>query len=354
MMVMEVEHPMLPVPAQVTNDVLTKHENGYYLSNYQSIMPDEETYPISITLNGIEISTLGISVTIMHEEGIFLFSTTFAPEDEVLATYHIDGLRVVDANDSPQEGVNYFGPAARDRTESTVPINLVLIPEHTNGRVVLKWAQSVTAGQQYYYRVEATDAYGNFSELSLEDSVFLHEGLAYEGYLVERSYNGTDWGIVSSQGAEEYVEYGIDRDAPNPPLNVESLVTLNNGQSTADVQVTWQEGSLGQAAVSPMYRVRSVSALGGVSLPSEVVGPVYLISTIDRYVIRRKINDGSIPTYDGPDAITVGVTDHLTLQITDLAVVHMTDYIYGVYAIDKAGNVSMAATTIASIGDATI
>lgn len=354
MMVMEVEHPSLPAPIEIVEDRLAKGDSGYYESRYHNLMPDENVYPITVTLNGIDIRSLGISLDVVHQDGIFLFSMEIGESDELLATYYIDGIRVLDTDEIEQEGVNYLGPIARDRSENTIPVNLTLMPDHERGCIVLKWGQVATAGQRYYYRVESIDEFGNFSELSLEDSALLHEGLAYEGYLIERSYDGEEWGIISSQGAEEYIEYGIDRDAPSPVQSLEGDWAPNPELSSANVSLSWGEPAPDTASVSPMYRVRSVSMTGGASLPSEVVGPVYLSSVIDRYVIRRKVYDGSIPTYSGADATTVGVVDGANLQFTDENVTHLTDYTYAVYAVDRAENVSMAMAIMITIGDATL
>jgi hypothetical protein len=353
MLIMEVEHSVVPKPVHITDDKLTKHpEYGYYVSKYKSIMPDEENYPIQITVNGMTLDSLGLSTYVDYEDGIFAISTTLNDYDDVRASYYIDGIQVFDTSEVEQPGVTYMGPIARDRTDSSVPQNLSLIADHDNGRVFMTWDPANTPGQTYYYRVEAIDAFGNFSELSLQSSVHLHEGLAYEGYLVERSFDGTNWGLVSTQGAADYIEYGVDRLAPDAPTSVTGVATPQLGLSVANIDITWTASSEGLASPSGMYRVSSVSALGDVSKPSVVVGPVYLKSIVKQYVVRRKINDGSIPSFDGNDAITVAITDNAVTNFLDYHVPHNTEYIYAIYAVDAAENVSMAGTTIVTVGDA--
>lgn len=351
-LVLEVEHTLLPIPVKIVQDKLTWTED-YYLSRYKNIIEDPDKYPVSITFNGIPIESLAIEPGIDGEAGIFYFPHTFSPSDELIATYWIDAIQVLDTDEIKQDRVNYLGPSARDRTESTIPSNLSLLPEPENGRIKLFWKDSMTLGQAYYYRIEAVDEYGNFSLLSPEEGVVIREGLDVEGYIVERSYDGTNWSVVASQAATDYYESGVDTLPPDAVVNLTSQVILEHHFSRGDVHLRWDAPGLGGAAASGLYRVRARTTLGVVSPPSLSVGPVYLSSHIQRYVVRRKPYDGSFPTYDGNDAVTVGIIDSTKQSFVDYAVPDETEYGYAVYAMDTAGNVSIAATMLVLVEDAT-
>ena len=350
---MEVEHTILPTPVKVVKDKLTLSEEGFYLSKYKNIIEDPVNYPTEITYNGIPIESLAIEAGIEGERGVFYFPHTFSPSDDIVATYWIDAIRVIDTDEIEQKRVTYMGPSARDRTESTIPDNVSLLPEPDNGRIKLFWADSMTLGQAYYYRVEALDEHGNFSVLSIEEGTVIREGLDVEGYIVERSFDGANWYVVSSQASTEYFEYGVDLFPPDAPIGLAHKEILHLGLSRGDVQLKWAKPGLGSPAISGMYRIRARTTLGTVSPPSIFVGPVYLTSTIKRYVIRRKVYDGTYPTYAGNDAVTVGIVNAGELSFVDYAVPDETEYGYAVYALDAAENVSLASTVLVTVGDAT-
>lgn len=352
LLVMEVDHIRLPKPIAVVADKLKRNEDGTYSSKYKNLMPDQEDYPIRIYLNGIDVNDLNISNGVDIEDGTFYFDVQFGENDELVASYHIDAIRVYDTDEIEQEGVKYNGPTARDRTENTIPQNVVIVSEEENGRIALKWKDSDTQGQQYYYRVESIDEYGNFSILSIEASTFLREGLATEAYIVERSYNEVNWTVVAKPNAPEYFEYGIDTNPPSPPVDLTGKSAIVKGTSKGDVTLEWKEPSLGLSSITGQYRVRSQSVLGVVSPPSLVVGPVYLTSNIAKYVIRRKVYDGQFPSYIGNDGVTVGIVASDVFKFVDYGADDETRYAYSVYAVDAAENVSAAATILVEIADA--
>lgn len=351
LLVMEVAHNIVPAPISVQGEVLKKKENNSYEAKYKNIMPDQDHYPVQLFLNGTDVTQLGIHYGVDYENGMFIFGTAFNDSDEVVASYYIDGVRVLDTDEIEQEEVKYFGPTARDRTEAPIPENVTLFPDHPNGRVILSWPDSSTTGQPFHYRVEAIDEYGNFSMLSHEESIFLKEGLDNKGYLVERSFDNVSWHNIARQAENEYIEYGIDQEPPAPATNLQESVELNYSERTGDVTLSWDAALGGTPSASPFYRVRTISALGTLSRPSAVVGPVYLTSEVTHYIIRRKVFDGTYPTFDGNDATTVGQSE--TLLFTDANVPDNTAYGYSIYSIDAAGNHSIAATIKAEIGDAT-
>lgn len=355
-LVMEIEHPPLPEPVFIKEDKLKRDSMYAYYATHGAIMPASAEYPIQVYLNGVDIALMGISYSIDYISGMFQFSAGLNESDEVLASYSIDGLQVLDTDEiDPAEGTKYFGPPARDRTEPTVPENLSLLPDPARGRIILTWADASAPGQTYYYRVEAVDAYGNFSNFSQERSVHLREfGDSGIGYYVERSFDNINWEVVSKQNSLEYIEYGVDQEPPGPATNLAAAISLNHGRSTANVTLTWGLPDNNGASTSARYRVRSVSTIGVPSLPSAVIGPVYLPYGIEKYVVRRKVADGSIPSYNGLDAITVAeLPAGDSLNVWDPEVVDNTTYAYAVYVVNRVGVHSIAANVTAGVGDAT-
>ncbi|MNP22503.1 hypothetical protein D3C76_1151770 [compost metagenome] len=102
-----------------------------------------------------------------------------------------------------------------------------------------------------------------------------------------------------------------------------------------------------------MYRVRAQNRVGITSDPSAVVGPIPFKVELDYILIRRKMYDGSLPSYDGIDAETVAkITDISATQFIE-DVPDNTQYVYGLWVVDKGGNYSAIASTTIFIGDAT-
>lgn len=351
-LVMEVEHSVVPKPIQVSLDVLKRVDDLSFRMRYKNLMPDQPDYPTKIFLNGISLDELNISYGVDVENGIVYIGAMVSTADELTASYYVDGVRVFDSNEVEQPGVKYRGPVARDRTENDIPANVSIHAEETNGRIRVQWKDANTQGQDYFYRVEAMDEHGNFSVLSVESSAFLREGLAAESYIVERTYDGNSWSAVGTTGEPVYYEYGIDTHPPVTPLGFRAHSELEKHKGRGNVTLQWNHAELGVSSVTGKYRVRSKSILGVISAPSNVVGPIYLTSSISKYVIRRKVYDGSYPTYNGNDAITVGIVGRDAVSFTDLSVPDEQEYSYSLYAVDAADNVSSAATLRVTLSDA--
>lgn len=350
-LVMEVAHPQVPKPVRITGDVLAMETSYAYRARFPRLMPNSEAYPIVAYVNGLDVRQLGITFEV-DEDGLFLFSTSFSESDVITADYYLDALSVLDTDEVEQEGVTYYGPPARDLLEAAPPENVYLQAYADSLAVQLSWESSTKGGQPYHYRVEAVDKYGNFSFLSPEVTIVLNE-TDDEQYIIERSVDGINWEAVARQYTRTYIEYVADTNPPDVPKNLQAQVVLKHGTGKADVHLAWEAADEGPPSASPQYRVRAVSSQEVVSEPSLVVGPIYLASPINGYVIRRKVYDGSFPSFAGSDAITVGHTDAQTVQVVDTDVDDNTVYAYAVFAVDKANNPSMAATILVDVGDAT-
>lgn len=350
--VMEVEHSVVAEPIAVPLDVLKRVDELSFKMRYKNLMPDQADYPTKIFLNGILLDELNISYGVDVENGMLYLGAMVSDSDEITASYYVDGVRVYDTHEMEQPHVKYRGPDGRDRTENSIPSNISIHPEEQNGRIRVQWKDANTQGQHYYYRVEAVDENGNFSVLSVESSVFLREGLDAESYIIEQSYDGTSWTVVATTGEPVYYEYGIDTHPPMSPSDFTGKSKLEKGKGHGKVELNWKGAEAGISSVTGKYRVRSKSTLGVISSPSEVVGPIYLTSSISKYVIRRKIYDGSFPTYKGNDAITIGIVGNDVSSFTDFGVPDEETHAYALYAVDAADNVSAAATFTIVLGDA--
>lgn len=124
-------------------------------------------------------------------------------------------------------------------------------------------------------------------------------------------------------------------------------------QSKADIYLSWENPRTDPQTASPLYRVRVLSIGGILSDPSDIVGPVYLSTHPWKTVIRRKPYDGTIPSYDGSDAMTVAeLTDMTQTQWVD-TVHDQENWHYAVYRVDRGGYPSVASTIAVPVGDLT-
>ena len=83
------------------------------------------------------------------------------------------------------------------------------------------------------------------------------------------------------------------------------------------------------------------------------VESVEVKSGLDKIVIKRKIDDGTYPEYNDSSDVVVEITDFEIETYTDAGLADGTGYAYSVFIVDKAGNVSEAATVQAFVTDVT-
>lgn len=341
-LIMKVAQPEHPNPIQRT-ERLIKIGPTRYRFPHKTLLPE----PIEIRVND-QVITSGYTIDEKAGEVIFDTPPVGGP---VTATYTFDGIEVYDHDGTqPMEGVTWFGPVAYDQTPPATPLNVVLIANDRMGRVELTWEPGPSTGTVYYYRVEAVDHDGRVSKLSSEQSVRLFDNLAGAPYIVERSRDGgKTWEQAIRTHKDKYVEPYEGLGSVAPVTHVDAQLTLNAASGTADVKMTWLPPAV-QQILSPVYRVRAVSKNQFVSEPSPIVGPVQ-ISSVDRIVIRRKIWDGSYPSFDGSDAVTVTELTPQDANFTD-RVADETTWIYAIYVAGQ-GHYSAPAYIKVTLGDVT-
>ncbi len=345
-MIMEVAQIREINPIEVINEKLTMITQSIYAFKYEQIYMDE-SHPVIIYFDGRDA---------MYETGYMIdFELGQIQFDEptnklVTADYYFDGIEVLD-DDRDQAGVKYIGPIAKDYSIPDPPWDVALTVEDS---IVLTYKPGALFGRNYYYKAVALDDVGHFSNLSTEASVYIMTGLPKYPYIIESSKDhGTSW-IMSGRTSElKYTEYGLDRVPPDNIANFNSVVELKHNLSTANVKLTWDQVTDSHPGVeSPMYRVRMATESGAISLPSVMVGPVFVKTEIDKIVVRRRFYDGSIPSFDGTDSETIIVLNSLSTTYTDI-VTDNSEYIYSIFAVDRAGNISTGTTLRVDVGDAT-
>lgn len=354
--IMEIEHPENMNPVYIQQDVLKKIVGNEYESTYKKIVFSQSEYRVQIFINN-QIYT-NENLLIDYPNGKITFPELFSDSDLITMNYYIDGIAVFDSDEIEQQDVKYYGPTAKDNSVIGVPQSPYLVPENNYARIKLTWDTDIQRGQYFYYRIESVDIYGNFSNFSEERYGFLKNSDNVGLFIIERTFDDPEsssatWRIVSKQQEDTYYEYGVDKEPPGPATELAGDVELHHGDSIGTVSLNWKEALPGLYSQSGVYRIRSMASNGVISRPSEYVGPVTLRSIVEKYVIRRKINDGTVPTYKGNDAITVGTIVNPTVIFDNLNVPDNKEYVYAVYAVDKGGNYSIATTVIIEVGDAT-
>ncbi|MCX7610360.1 MAG: hypothetical protein N2043_02075 [Ignavibacterium sp.] len=312
--------------------------------------------PVYIYVNGEYANHLVKEIN--YIDGEIVFGVVLKETDEVTVDYEFDGIEVID-DDIEQELVHqYFGPPAEDKSMPTTPEQISIIPLHESNGVKVSWLPSSVLGQEYYYRIEATDGLGNFSSLSDEIKFILDGGMYEKGYVVERSIdNGKTWRIVSQIPYTEYYEFGIDTLKPSK-INIESyesqLIT-NESKAKVYIQISPYEDTE-EAQPSPIYRVYSRSSYGNISKPTVIVGPVYIKVPVEKIVVVRhtidELSENEIPTPLYPLSKVKEIADLSETMVID-EVEDNKSYRYAIFAVDKTGEMSMGSTFDISIGNAT-
>lgn len=350
-LIMRVEHPKHKNPIKVENEVLHRIDDITYEIAHHTIMVEHggETFPFILSVDGIETTNFSLDV----EDGLVVLDNPVDDHIEVkLKEYTFDGMEVWDYELDEQEKT-YYGPEAKDTSMPKPPNTVTMSRESSNNRVVIHWSDATLVGKVFYYRIDSAIDENKYSRLSAMKNATLREPLADRPYIVERSDNGVRWTQVAKIAGNKFYEYMSDRNPPDPIENLSSDFFLYRGLGKAQIVLEWQQIFNTATSKTALYRIRGMNRVGIVSEPSQVVGPIEFKIDISHILIRRKIDDGVPPSFDGTDATTL-------VQINDLSktkfietVEDNTDYMYGMWVVDTAGNHSSIAYTIVSIPDAT-
>lgn len=350
-LVMRVTHPKMTNPIKVENEKLSRYSSRIYLLEHKNILLSHlgHSYPFIIYINGSE----ELGFTLDTEEGRVLFDFDLPHTAEVkVIEYTFDGVQVWDYG-VEEDHKNYYGPEAKDNSAPDAPKTLVIEKDYDRNRIILRWSSSKVNGKTYYYRIDAAIDSNQYSRLSEVRKAVIKEGLADRGYLIERSQDGVKWTEIAKIKGTLFYEYMIDRQAPDPIRNLVGFVYMYPNQSIAQITLNWSRITDSVISETSLYRVRAVNRVGSVSEPSNIVGPVPFQVGLKEIVIRRKVKDGSLPTFSGTDAVTVArITDTTATQFIE-DVDDNYDYVYGIWVVDRAGNYSPISYTTVNVGDAT-
>lgn len=338
--IMKIMHHKRENTVEIKGDKAHRISDSMYQLTHSSIIEEE---PVVIYHNGNVLPSHRYEMN--FKRGLITFhGTSFAEEDVIVSDYFFDGIEVIDDSVEQPSIMEYYGPYAEDVSRPTIPTNLSMKTDNKIGAVTLAFNPSETAGQMYYYRIEARGKRENWSELSPEIGAFLKASI--DQYQVEASVDGNKWVTVGSTKTLSWTDFKADREPPEPIRNGTAVVTPQKNRGYAFIDFAWKVPLVNQkTSYTPLYRVRAVSDSGVISEPSVSIGPEIIKSELDKIVVRRKVSDGfSFPSYNGSDAITVG-------EITDISestfrdnVEDETVYAYSLYVVDKSGNYSPATT----------
>lgn len=350
-LVMRVAHPKAKNPVRMTGERVKRLSPRTYQLAHKNILLalDKEKFPFELQVDG-KISTRYTLDTI---DGKIMFDEDVAPESKVIATeYTFDGVEAWDYS-IEEKNKTYYGPDAKDTAPPSPPTNLELVKDLDNNKLTINWSPSVTNGKTFYYRIDAAASSKRASMLSEMKAAKIAEGLTDRPYIVERSEDGVRWLKVAKVKTTSYNEYMVDRQAPDMVRNFKSSAYLHANQSLAQVTLNWERVRDTVLSTTALYRVRAMNKMQAISEPSNIIGPVPFQVKLKEIVIRRKVFDGTLPTFDGADAVTVAKIGDLgtTQYIED--VTDNIKYTYGIWVVDAGDNVSPTAYTTIEIGDAT-
>ncbi|WP_422661722.1 hypothetical protein ACK8P5_26740 (plasmid) [Paenibacillus sp. EC2-1] len=349
--VMIVDHPKHVSPVTIRKEILQREtEKTYSLAHTQILIEHNNTsYPFKIAIDDID----SVDFTLDREHGKVIFDYPVSETSTVVALeYTFDGVQAWDY-DVEEEGKKYYGPEAKDTTPPSPPQNVTLERDVGENRIIIRWQAAELNGKRLYYRIDAAIDEQRYSKLGDLRSVFLREALADRPYVVERSEDGVRWTEIAKTKTNEFFEYSIDRKAPPAIRGLDYNLILQPSQSQAIVELSWSALLEDNSSSTSMYRIRARNKVGIVSDPSAVVGPVEMKVGIEKVIIRRKTDDGTIPSYAGNDATTISViTDLSQLTFTE-TVGDNTKLVYGLWVVDKAGNYSPISFVQVTVRDAT-
>lgn len=350
-LIMRVAHPKKKNPVRMNKERIRRLSPRTYQLAHKHILLalEKEQFPFEIQIDNNIVGNYVLDTV----EGKILFDADVQPEAKVVATqYTFDGVEAWDYA-MEETGKTYYGPDAKDTAAPSPPTNLELIKDTENNKITITWSPSETNGKTFYYRVDAAANSKRASLLSEMKAAKVAEGLTDRPYIVERSEDGVRWLKVAKVKTASYNEYMVDRQAPDMVRNFKSSAYLHANQSLAQVTLNWERVRDTVLSTTALYRVRAINKVQAISEPSNIIGPVPFQVKLKEIVIRRKVYDGSLPTFDGADAVTIA-------KIGDLGVTQFIEdvkdnikYTYGIWVVDAGDNVSPTAYTTVEIGDAT-
>lgn len=349
--VMKVDQPKGVNPITIMNEQLRRESEYTFAIGHKNIILELNgtPYPFTVMVDDEQRSDF----TLDTGEGKVVFDE-IVPSGSivVIPEYTFDGVQVWDY-EIEEEGKAYYGPEAKDTSPPTTPENVMIEKDTDRNRLIMRWDAVSPIGKVFYYRVDAAIDNQRFSKLSLLRNAFIQEPLADRPYLIERSDDGKRWVEIARQKTNVFYEYMIDRQAPNGVTGMTVSAYIYANQGKAQVTVNWDRVRDDTVSRTSMYRVRAQNRVGILSDPSAAVGPIPFKVELDYILIRRKIYDGSSPSFDGIDAETVAKYTDLskTQFIEDLE--DNTQYVYGIWVVDRAGNYSAIASSTIYITDAT-
>lgn len=350
--VMRVEHKLEINPTTVLDEVVSRYSNRTYLLEHKNILLDYMgvTYPFLLRVDGELVTTFSLDTL----EGRILFDEPLTGLEEVtIDEYTFDGMRAWDYG-MEEDGKQYHGPEAKDNSNPYPPQNVRMESDYDKNRILIQWQQSDPKGKNFFYRIDAAIDSNRYSGLSEWRTAAIKENLADRPYIVERSLDGIEWREIAKVKQNVFYEYMIDRQAPEAVKNLKASIYMYQNQSKAQVTLSWDKIYDLIMSQTSMYRIRAVNRVGAVSEPSDVVGPLPFQVGLREIVIRRKVNtDGYLPTFEGADAVTVGVVEDMSLTHFSDEVTDNQEYMYGVWVIDHAGNRSPISYISIYVGDNT-
>lgn len=351
LLVARVDHTTLITPTHIVNEPLIRITNTEYKLEHDTILLEHGgmEYDFQLMVGG---QPFDAPFTLDVIDGIISFENEILGDIEILASYTYDGVSIWDyaVDESHKE---YFGPEAKDTSNPSTPANLALSPEYENNRIRLSWEDAEPEGKVFYYRIQAFEDERTYSKLSEYRSIRILEGLADRPYIVEKSNDGEVWRETAKVQYREYFDFLLDRTPPDPIRNLMAVVTKRTVDTKVDVRLNWSTLSAISMTKTPMYRVRATNRIGYTSAASLPVGPIPFDTPVKHVVVRRKETNGTLPSFDGSDAITLGILDKDVTTVTDIAEGNKT-YTYTVWVVDYGNNKSIAVSIDVTMPDNSI
>jgi hypothetical protein len=342
-LIMRVAHPRKVNYIDYNDLTIMRTTSTVYKLSHSHINP----IGIQVRVNNTIVS----EVSIDYLNGILKFDNPLFDTDVVTSTYEFDGVEIIDDSAEQEAMLQYLGVPAVDNSLPHAPVNLTMVvtSDYTNAHIT--FTASGLSGVQFYYCIEAINDKGYTSKTSREMSIYLQEGVDY--YRIESRMNPADeWTLEKTTVTTAVDIFGMDREPPESLQDLTHTITPIQNSGLATIDFTWTTPLLNaKVRVTPMFQIKSVSREGIISEPSITLGPIMGKSPLSKLVIRRKVYDGTYPSFSGLDA-----TDVVT--ITDLNISQYTDtlqsainWAYSFFIMDLSENLSPVVTLQLNVPD---
>lgn len=265
----------------------------------------------------------------------------------IYADYEYQAIPVVD-DTRPESGKTYMGTPA---TGLRPPINFKFEQDVPNKKIHLTFERDTTP-VTYFYKIYARDSHGNLSPWS--DELYMAIEPSEVFFRIERSKDGKEWEEMSYSNMMEWFDEIHAVDNPKNLTHIETI-PIDSKEARITFDNPWYTYTK-EPRISYQYRVRAEDSEGYFT-DWIYFGPIDIFIEPKEILIRRKLDNGTVSSKEGIDAIDVFKLTKADVDITKPQIMltddQLTDASKYAYTFFVHDELDLEAAPVYSVSDHT-